>query len=129
MLLKNKMGFMEISNLCIFIKSYIMDNLSSNNLLQPSPEIKNHYIATSVSDSGNMDNNFRENPARNLAKKAFDITRALLILGIGVLILFGDRFNVGVIIGLDPILKYGFGCICLLYGGFRLYRGIKGEDY
>ncbi len=120
---------MEISNTCIFIKSYVMANLSSNNMSQPPPEIKNHYIATSVSDSGNMDNNFRDNPARNSAKKAFDITRALLILGIGLFILFGEKFHIGVIVDLDPILKYGFGCTCLLYGGFRLYRGIKGEDY
>ncbi|MBC7720651.1 MAG: hypothetical protein H7068_01440 [Pedobacter sp.] len=120
---------MEILNTSIFIKSYVMDNLSSNNLLQPPLEIKNHYIANLVSDSGIMDNNFRDNPARNSAKKAFDIIRALLILGIGVFILFGEKFNVAIVVGLDPILKYIFGSTCLLYGGFRLYRGIKGEDY
>ncbi len=120
---------MEISSPCIFNKNYFMNNLLSNNASQSSVEIKNHYIATSVSEKSIMENDFRNNSAGKAAKKAFDITRALLILGIGVLVLFGEKFHVGVIVDLDPILKYGFGSICLLYGGFRLYRGVKGEDY
>lgn len=129
MVLKNNNYFMENLNTCIFIKSYVMDNLSPNNLVQPPLEIKNHYIANLVSESGIMDNNFRDNPARNLAKKTFDIIRALLILSVGVLILFGEKFNLAIVVGLDPILKYIFGSTCLLYGGFRLYRGIRGEGY
>ena len=106
-----------------------MNNLPSNNLLQAFVKIKNHYIATSVSESGIMENDFRENKAKDVAKKVFDITRALLIIAIGLVMIFGDKYNVPLAIGLDPILKYGFGGTCLLYGGFRFYRGIKGDNY
>ena len=106
-----------------------MNNLSSNKLLQSLVKIKNHYISTSVSERGIMTNDFRENKAKDVAKKVFDITRALLIIAIGVVMILGDRYNVPLAVGLDPILKYGFGGTCLLYGGFRLYRGIKGENY
>lgn len=106
-----------------------MNNLSSNTVSQSSAEIKNHYIATSVFESGVMENEFRQHSAGKIAKKAFDITRALLIIGIGVLVLLGDKMKVSLMVGLDPILKYIFGSICLLYGGFRLYRGIKGDRY
>lgn len=106
-----------------------MNNLSSNTASQSSVEIKNHYIATSVFESGVMENEFRQRSAAQIAKKAFDITRAAIIVGIGVFVLFGDKMKIGFVVGLDPILKYIFGSICLLYGGFRLYRGIKGDRF
>lgn len=106
-----------------------MANLSPNNASHLSAEIKNHYIATSVSERGNMENDFREHSAGKIAKKAFEISRAVLILGIGGFLLLGDKYNVPLVVALDPILKYGFGGISILYGSFRLYRGIKGDNY
>jgi hypothetical protein len=106
-----------------------MNNLLSNKATQMPVEIKNHYIATSVFERGAMENEFRQHSAGKIAKKVFDITRALLIIGIGGVVLFGDKMNIAIMVGLDPILKYIFGSICLLYGGFRLYRGIKGDSY
>ncbi|MDI9365391.1 MAG: hypothetical protein QM541_10600 [Flavobacterium sp.] len=106
-----------------------MKNLSSNTVSQSFIEIKNHYIATSVFERGVMENEFRQHSAGKIAKKAFDITRASLILGVGIVVLFGDKMNIAIMVGLDPVLKYIFGGICLLYGGFRLYRGIKGDRY
>lgn len=106
-----------------------MANLLSNNQSLSSVEIKNHYIATSVFESGAMENEFRQQSAGQIAKKAFDITRAVLILGVGCFLLIGDRYNVPLVMSIDPILKYSFGGISVLYGGFRLYRGIKGDKY
>jgi hypothetical protein len=51
-----------------------------------------------------------------------------LILAMGFILFFGDKFGLDLIAGLDPVIRYGFGGLCLLYGSFRVYRGIK-HDY
>lgn len=58
----------------------------------------------------------------------YDITMAILILGMGALLLLGNKLNVTQIIALDPLMRYMFAGLCVLYGGFRLYRAIK-RDY
>jgi len=54
-----------------------------------------------------------------------------LVLAMAVVMLFGDRLGVDAIeqfiTPIDPVLRYLFGGLCLLYGFFRLYRGIKKE--
>lgn len=59
-----------------------------------------------------------------------DIIMAAIILAVGVLMFFGDKFQFTRILmaNKDPMIKYIFGGLCTLYGGFRLYRGIK-QDY
>ncbi|GAB3365339.1 hypothetical protein GCM10027566_35880 [Arachidicoccus ginsenosidivorans] len=59
-----------------------------------------------------------------------DIIMAAIILAVGVLMFFGDKFQFTRILmaNKDPMIKYIFGGLCALYGGFRLYRGIK-QDY
>ncbi len=81
-----------------------------------------------------MENDFRERQRKsyNVMRVTYDLTMAILILAIGCLLLFGDKFGSKTlkdfVTGLDPLLRYMFGTLCLLYGGFRLYRGIK-QDY
>ena len=58
----------------------------------------------------------------------YDFTMAGLILGMSVILIFGDKFGLPLIADLDSFLRYSFGGLCLLYGGFRLYRGFK-HDY
>ena len=53
---------------------------------------------------------------------------ALLILGMAVVMFFPERLKIQRIMDLDDTGRYLFGGVCLLYGGFRLYRGIK-RDY
>ena len=57
--------------------------------------------------------------------KVADIGRAIVILSVAVVLLLGDLFKFEQIIQIDPLLRYMFGGISLLYGSFRLYRGIK----
>ncbi len=59
-----------------------------------------------------------------------DIVMALIILGIGFLMFFGKHFQSlqGLMQSKDPLILNIFGSLCVLYGGFRLYRGIK-RDY
>ena len=65
-------------------------------------------------------------------RSAADLTRAALILMIGVIMVLGDKFGIkalterlGVI---DESLRYIFGGLCLFYGGFRLYRALKRDN-
>lgn len=61
-------------------------------------------------------------------RMVYDFTMAGLIIGMSVILLFGDKFGLPLIADLDSFLRYSFGALCLLYGGFRLYRGFK-RDY
>jgi uncharacterized membrane protein len=54
-----------------------------------------------------------------------DITMASLIIGSGVLMLGAKWFHYDQIINLDTEFRLFFGWLCVAYGGFRLYRGLK----
>lgn len=63
-------------------------------------------------------------------QKAYINRRALMDLGMGIIytgmaivMFFADKFGVEAVFS-SP-LNYIFGGICLLYGGFRIYRGIR----
>ena len=78
-----------------------------------------------------MENDYRQNQRKSyiLMRTVYDITMALLILSIGVIMLAGDKLGSetlkNFILDRDPMMRYLFGGLCILYGGFRLYRGIK----
>ena len=74
-----------------------------------------------------MDNDFerKDRSSRDTMLKVADIGRAIVILSVAVVLLLGDLFKFEQIIQIDPLLRYMFGGISLLYGSFRLYRGIK----
>ncbi|MFP5041370.1 hypothetical protein [Parasediminibacterium sp. JCM 36343] len=57
-----------------------------------------------------------------------DISRAVVILAVAFCLLFGQMLKIEQVITVDPLLRYMFGGISLMYGSFRLYRGIK-RDY
>jgi hypothetical protein len=77
-----------------------------------------------------MENNFRDKQQKNyiLARMARDIVMAILYLTMSVFLFFGDKWKIEQIMALGTAFSYFFGSICLLYGGYRLYRGIK-RDY
>jgi len=64
-------------------------------------------------------------------RMVYNISMGILVLAMAVVMLFGDRLGIDAIgqfiSPIDPALRYLFGGLCLLYGGFRLYRGIKRE--
>jgi hypothetical protein len=69
----------------------------------------------------------------NIRRRGYSLRRSIMDYGMGVLILL-----VGVVVLLAPKLKlnvaigdmprYLFFGLCLLYGGFRIYRGTQ-KDY
>ena len=78
-----------------------------------------------------MENDFRvkQKKSYNLMRMSYDITISLLILGMAVLLLFAKQFNIEQLLDKEnDFFRYFFGGLCVLYGGFRLYRGIK-RDY
>lgn len=60
-----------------------------------------------------------------IMRMIYDFSMAALILGMGVVMFFGEAMNIHQIAELDTLMRYLFGSLCLLYGGFRLYRGIR----
>jgi len=77
-----------------------------------------------------MNNEFENRRQKSYIRlrMVYDFTMAGLILAMGIILFFGDKFGLDLIAGLDPFMRYGFGGLCLLYGSFRVYRGIK-HDY
>ncbi len=78
-----------------------------------------------------MEPDFKEKQRKsyNNMQTVYNITMGLLILGIGLMMFFNEKIglNLAEKFG-DPLMINLFGGLCLLYGGFRLYRGIK-KDY
>ena len=78
-----------------------------------------------------MENDFRSKQKKsyNLMRMSYDITIALLLLGMAVLMLFAEKLKIEQLAGKDnEFFRYFFGGLCLLYGSFRFYRGVK-HDY
>ena len=77
-----------------------------------------------------MEMEYREKSKKSYSviRMTYNMTVRLFILGMGALMFLAERLKVTQITDSDPLFRYLFGGICLLYGGFRLYRGIKGEN-
>ena len=77
-----------------------------------------------------MNNEFESRRTKSYMRlrMIYDFTMAGIILGMGLILFFGNRFGLDMISELDPVMRYGFAGLCLLYGSFRVYRGIK-HDY
>jgi hypothetical protein len=74
-----------------------------------------------------------ENEAPDRRKQGYILRRAILDYGMGIIIFgFGVLFLVapklGLTLSIDDLFRYIFSGLCLLYGGFRIYRGSR-KDY
>jgi hypothetical protein len=52
------------------------------------------------------------------------IVMAILFLAMGFLMIFAERFDIEVLLNFDKTFRWLFAAICILYGGFRLFRGV-----
>lgn len=75
-----------------------------------------------------MQNELRERHKKTADNLRFmkDITMAILILGMAILLFFAPAL--GLNFELDKGFRIALGVLFALYGAFRLYRGIK-RDY
>ena len=73
----------------------------------------------------------RRQSGNSQLRMVYNISMGIFILAMAVVMLFGDRLGIDplekFITPIDPVLRYLFGGLCILYGFFRLYRGIKKE--
>lgn len=58
-----------------------------------------------------------------LRRSILDYGMGVLIIGIGIFFAFSESF--GVSFTTSPGFRYAFASLCLVYGGFRIYRGYK----
>lgn len=74
-----------------------------------------------------MQNNYRESRKKGfkIMRMIYDFVIAILILSLAVLMFFAKYLDIEKYITIDPLMRKLFGSICLLYGGFRLYRAFK----
>jgi len=60
-------------------------------------------------------------------RSIMDLGMGIIYSGMGLLMVFASK------VGLDAVFSapfnYVFGGICLLYGGFRIYRGVRRNYY
>ncbi len=77
-----------------------------------------------------MEKSFRERQRKNytLMRSIYDVTMVILLLGMAVVMFFGEHLKIEIVADMDKTSRYFFGAICLLYGGFRLYLVTK-QDY
>ena len=75
-----------------------------------------------------MEERERSERSYRMFRRIYDFSMATLILGSGVLMLGAKWFKVEQILNIDNEFRYIFGAMCLAYGGFRLYRGVR-SDY
>jgi len=59
-----------------------------------------------------------------LRRSVMDYGMGGLIAGSGLFFVFAPQLGF-VNFDIDPLLRYGFAGLCLLYGAFRMYRGYK----
>ena len=73
-----------------------------------------------------METGFKDRQRKNYdtMRTVYNVTMGIIILGIGIMILFADKLGINISFD-NPFLLYAFSGLCILYGGFRLYRGIK----
>ena len=74
-----------------------------------------------------------ENEAPDRRKQGYILRRAILdygmgivIFGFGILFFFAPKW--GITLSIDDLYRSMFSGLCLLYGGFRIYRGSR-KDY
>jgi hypothetical protein len=62
-----------------------------------------------------------------LMRAIMDSGRGLVIFGMGIFFLISQKL--GVDLAIDNLYRYMFSGLCLLYGGWRIYRGYRKNYY
>ncbi|MFY8128451.1 MAG: hypothetical protein ACOVMM_08725 [Chitinophagaceae bacterium] len=73
-----------------------------------------------------------QKPKRTLAENlqmARNIVMAIAFLVMGLLMIFPKKLGVDFLMMYSELQRYLFGGICVLYGGFRIFRAFVKTDY
>ncbi len=76
-----------------------------------------------------MENQFEAKRTRRyiMMRMIMDFGMGFLYMAIGLFMMFPEKVGFQMET-FDPIFRYLFGGLCVLYGAWRIYRGIK-KDY
>lgn len=74
-----------------------------------------------------MENNYRDKQQKGYIRMrmVYDIGMACLILFMGIFMVWGSKLGFEMVEEYDPLMRYLFGGLCFLYGGFRFYRAFR----
>jgi len=77
-----------------------------------------------------MEQDFREKQKKSyrMMRMIYDLSMAVFILGMAFILLLAEQLKIEQLMLVDPMYRYLMGSASVLYGGYRLYRGIK-RDY
>ena len=71
----------------------------------------------------NTDRTDRKEKNYILRRSLLDYGMGVIIAGFGLFFAFAERFNIS--FNITPAFRYAFVGLCIVYGGFRIYRGYK----
>lgn len=60
-------------------------------------------------------------------RKTYDFTIAILLLGMAIVCFLAEKLQIEEYFRVDKPYRLAFGGLCVLYGGFRLYRAFKAD--
>jgi hypothetical protein len=69
----------------------------------------------------------RRRKGDRFTKTLIDSGRGMVIFLAGIFFLISRRLNIA--FAIDDLYRYCFSGLCLLYGGWRIYRGYKQNYY
>ncbi len=74
-----------------------------------------------------MENDYKGKQRKSYAimHMVYNITIGVVIIGIGLIMLLNNKIGLNLFQDFDPLMIYAFSGLCIIYGSFRLYRGVK----
>jgi len=74
-----------------------------------------------------MENSARDSRDKNfrIMRMIYDLTMGLLMGALGTGMILAEKLGFVQVLDWGATMRYSFGAIFLLYGVFRIYRGIK----
>ena len=74
-----------------------------------------------------MENSARDSRGKNfrIMRMIYDLTMGLLMGALGTGMILAEKLGFVQVLDWGATMRYSFGAIFLLYGVFRIYRGIK----
>lgn len=58
-----------------------------------------------------------------LRRSIMDYGMGVIIISIGIIVLLSPKLKLN--LAIDDLYRYMFFGLCMLYGGFRIYRGVQ----
>jgi uncharacterized membrane protein len=71
------------------------------------------------------DRTYNREKSYRIMRTIYDVAMGALMIGVAVVVLMAEKWNIEQLVGWESWMRYFFGGVLLLYGSFRIYRGIK----